>query len=224
MITSRRADRLASIVSEIARFDGVAISEPGDVTDERLRQRLIESAHQHFGGLDVLINNAGIGGIGQFAGSQPDRVRKIMEVNFFAPVELIRLALPLLRESESPAIVNIGSVLGHCSVPKKSEYSASKFALHGFTDALRMELARDGIDVLLISPSTTDTEFFEHADTSEEVAANRWAMSPEAVAQQVIRAIERGQRERILSLGGKLLVWCDRLFPRLNESSPHTVW
>ena len=90
-----------------------------------------------------------------------ERLRRVMEVNFFAPVELIRSAIPLLREGKRPLIVNISSVFGHRAVPRKSEYCASKFALHGFSDALRAELAREGIDVLLVSPSTTQSEFFD---------------------------------------------------------------
>jgi short-subunit dehydrogenase len=109
-----------------------------------------------------LVNNAGIGAIGPFAEASPERLRKIMEVNFFAPAELIRSALPLLEAGKRPLIVNVSSVLGHRGIPKKSEYCASKFALHGFSDALRCELAPRGIDVLLVSPSTTATEFFDN--------------------------------------------------------------
>ena len=99
--------------------------------------------------------------MGPFAGAGPDRLRRIMEVNFFAPVETIRAALPLLRYGRQPIVVNIGSVLGRCAVPDKSEYCASKFALHGFSDALRAELASEMVDVLLVSPSTTQSEFFD---------------------------------------------------------------
>src|SRR6185503_10392011 len=91
------------------------------------------------------------------------RLRQVFEVNLFAPAEFIREALPALRTGTTPIVVNVGSVLGHRAVPEKSEYCASKFALHGLTDALRSELAASQVDVLLVSPSTTESEFFERA-------------------------------------------------------------
>ena len=135
----------------------------GDITEPAIRGRLLDVARTEFGGLDCLINNAGMGGIGNFADTNESRLRRIMEVNFFAPLELTRLAIPKLRHGNRPLIVNVASVLGHRAVPKKSEYCASKFALHGFSDSLRSELAPQGIDVLIVSPSTTDTEFFDVA-------------------------------------------------------------
>ena len=111
----------------------------GDVTDPAVRQQLLDTARDQFGGLDGLVNNAGIGGIGEFSENDEAKLRRIMEVNYFAPLELIRLAIPELRKGHTPFIMNVASVLGHCAVPKKSEYCASKFALHGFSDALRCE-------------------------------------------------------------------------------------
>ena len=116
----------------------------GDVTDPAVRQRALDAARDELGGLDILVNNAGVAAHGRFADADPGRLRPIMEVNFFAAVELIREALPLLREGVQPIVVNIGSILGHRGAPHKSEYSASKFALHGFSEAVRPELATAG--------------------------------------------------------------------------------
>lgn len=188
----------------------------GDITNPDLQKETLSTAVEQLAGLDILINNAGIGGIGTFASADEARLRKIMEVNFFAPVELTRRALSLLRSSDDGVVVNVGSVLGHCAVPKKSEYCASKFAMHGLTDSLRMELASEGIDVILVSPSTTSSEFFEQAMRSRgDAAQNKSSMTPEAVARQIVRAIQKRKREVILSPGGKALVWADRLFPGL---------
>ena len=216
LLTARREDRLESLAAEVREHGSEPVIVTGDITDSNLRDRLVSQAKDSFGGLDVLINNAGIGGIGTFASADEARLRKIMEVNFFAPAELIRAALPLLRASDDGVIVNIGSVLGHCAVPKKSEYCASKFATHGLTDALRMELAEEDIDVLLVSPSTTSSEFFDQAMQSDGKAAkNDRSMTPEQVAAHTILAIEYGKREVVLSAGGKLLVWADRLVPSI---------
>jgi short-subunit dehydrogenase len=115
-------------------------------------------------------------------------------------------------------VVNIGSVLGHCAVPDKSEYCAAKFALHGLSDAVRIELRAQGIDLLLVSPSTTRSEFFARVIDGDGVRETRRpGMSPARVAELTLRAVEAGKREIILSWGGKLLVWADRIVPSLVD-------
>ena len=212
ILNARREDRLRELESEIRSDGGAAHCAPGDVSDPSLRRRLVETAKRELGGLDLLVNNAGMGRFGPFADSDEARLRQTLEVNFFAPVELIRDALPLLRTGERPMIVNISSVLGHVAMPHKSEYCASKFALHGFSDALRMELRSAGIGVLVVSPSTTATEFFDKAENDPGRRPKR-GMSPEKVARKTARAMERGRREIILSPEGSLAVWADRLTP-----------
>ncbi len=195
LVTARRAERLTALVSEIQASGGKTRSVPGDITDAQHRERLVRTAVDEFGRLDFLINNAGVGAIGRFDAAKPERLRQIMEVNFFAPAELIRLAIGELLRSDRGLIVNVGSVLGHRAVGLKSEYCASKFALHGFSDALRAELAESKIDVLLVSPSTTDSEFFEAVIEDTTGVANRnsgGAMPTAAVARKTIAAMKRG--------------------------------
>lgn len=216
VLTARRSERLAAVADEVRTAGGEVRTVVGDITDAELRSRLLDTATQEFGGLDLLINNAGIGGIGTFASADEERLRLIMEVNFFAPAELLRAALPLLRASDDGVVVNVGSVLGHCAVPKKSEYCASKFAMHGLNDSLRMELADEGVDVILANPSTTSSEFFDQAMRSDGKAAkNSNAMTPEEVAAKILLAVQRRKREVVLSFGGKALVWADRIAPGL---------
>jgi short-subunit dehydrogenase len=213
----RRGDRLQSLAAEVAsseRYRFIA----GDVTRREDRLAAIELANCDFGGLDCLVNNAGIGALGRFDAADEQRLRRVMEVNFFAPAEFIRDALPLLKQGNRPIVVNIGSVLGHRAMPDKSEYCASKFALHGFSDALRAELAPQGIDVLLVSPSTTTSEFFDAATGQSTKPHGRFgAMPAETVARRAVAAIAAGRHEIILSLGGKVLVWLDRLCPPLAD-------
>lgn len=213
MLTARREDRLHKLSSELKNGNTKIEYVAGDITDPALRSRLIEETQAKLGGLDLLINNAGVGALGPFLEADPSRLRKVMEVNFFAPVELIRECQPLLSAGHRPMIVNIVSVLGHRAVPTKVEYCASKFALHGFSDALRAELSGTGIDVLIISPSTTTSEFFDELDDDPRTTEKRQGMSPATVAKHCVRAIKQGRHEVILSAGGKLLVWLDRLCP-----------
>jgi len=214
---ARREERLRKLEGEVAapeRFAWIA----GDVTSKGDRAAAIDLCHQRFGGLDCLVNNAGFGALGPFAEADEARLRQIFEVNFFAAAEFVCESLPHLRQGKTPIIVNVGSVLGHFAVPGKSEYCASKFALHGLSDALRIELNREGIDVLLVSPSTTSSEFFDVAIGEREVSASRFgAMTPDSVARRIVRAIRQGRREIILSAGGTLLVWLDRLCPPLAQ-------
>jgi short-subunit dehydrogenase len=210
---ARRSQRLEELQSQVAgpeRYRWLV----GDVTRREDRAAALALAQREFGGLDALVNNAGIGGMGRFDDADETRLRRIMEVNFFAPAEFTREALPLLRAGNRPIVVNVGSVLGHRAVPGKSEYCASKFALHGLSDALRIELAPLSIDVLLVSPSTTQSEFFDAAGAA---TSEQRGMPAEVVARRTVAAMKAGRREIILSAGGKLLVWLDRLCPPLAD-------
>jgi short-subunit dehydrogenase len=219
VLLARRADKLAAVVDEIKQFGRRAEAVVGDVTDPASRQQAIEVAREQLGGLDILINNAGVSAHGRFADADPERLRPIMETNFFAPVELIRESLPLLKAGRQPIAVNIGSVLGQRGCPHKSEYSASKFALRGFSEAVRPELAALGIDVLVVTAGPTDTEFFQHL--LEEHGELPWGegkpVSPERVARATLRAIELGRHEIVPSWRGWLLTIANRLFPRLVD-------
>lgn len=219
VVTSRRAERLDQLRLAVGNPLRRLIALPGDITDAGHRERLIQTAESELGGLDILINNAGIGGVGPFESASPERLRKIFEVDFFAVAEMTRLSLPLLHRGASPAVCLISSVLAHRGVPRKSEYCAAKFALRGWSEALRVELKPHGIDLIAVSPSTTKSEFFESlvgTDPSEK-SRSFGMMTSEAVARATLRAIRRGKREVILSPGGKALVWISRFAPSLTD-------
>lgn len=230
LAVARRQDRLDDLVSEFregldlkpGNKSGSIVSSVGDITIAADRQRWADWCQSNWGGLDILVNNAGSGAIGRFDTSSPERVRKLMEVDFFGPVELTRACLPLLKQRSTisrPAIVMIGSVLAHRAVPLKSEYCAAKFALRGWAESLRCELAGQRIDVLQIDPSTTRSEFLDSlidtpaGTTSESIGS----MSPKRVATLIIRAIENSKRRLVLSVGGRLLVSASRWFPGIVD-------
>jgi short-subunit dehydrogenase len=221
LICARRAERLQSLAEELrATAPDISIRcLPGDVTDAANRRDWIDAARE-FGGLDVLMNNAGSGAYGRFDAADEARLRRLFEVNFFAPAELMRETLPLLRASAAagrrPLIVNVSSVLAHRAAPLKSEYSAAKFALHGLSDAVRAELTRDGIDLLLVSPSTTATEFSQQATAAGENPPPTYGKpaTPEHVARRAVRAMETGRHEVMIGRGAKWLILLDRLVPR----------
>jgi short-subunit dehydrogenase len=215
LLSARTRSALEEVATECNRLQGEATFLAGDVTDAVYRDSLVQSAVSQFGGLDVLINNAGISAHNPFSAGDAASSRRIMEVNYFAATELTRRALPELRKGQKPAIVNMGSILGHRGIPFNSEYAASKFALRGWTESLRAELAAEGIDVLLVSPGTTDTEFFDHliAKRGELPWAKGKAISAADVAEQSVRALERGRREIFPNWRGRLLVIGNRIVP-----------
>jgi short-subunit dehydrogenase len=180
---------------------------------------MVEAAVRCFGGLDVLVNNAGIGATGHFAEVSPDRLRQIMEVNFFGLAETTRVFLPLLRQGNRPAIVNISSIAGKRGIPARSEYSASKFAVQGFSEALRAELAREDIDVLVVCPGLTQTNFSQNMieQKARLQLDHLRGMTAEQVAAATLRAIERGRSEICLTFQGKLMVFVSRFLPGLAD-------
>jgi short-subunit dehydrogenase len=215
LLVARNRQRLDGLAQELSSQGHEAEVVCGDLTHDAVRQQAANDAGHRWGGLDLLVNCAGVGASGPFAEASPDRLRQIMEVNFFALAELTRLALPLLRRGMRPMVVNVGSILGHLGLPTMAEYSASKFAVRGLSQALRAELAPVGIDVLLVSPATTATEFFDHQLEVRGSSAWRFGkgIAPEKVARATVRAIRRGSREIFPGWGARLLRAAVRFAP-----------
>lgn len=215
-----RSDALLhELAEEVHARGGVLETAAGDITNPNDRQRMVEAALAQFGGIDLLVNNAGIGATGHFVEVSPERLRMIMEVNFFGVTEMVRAFLPVLRAGNRPAIVNISSIAGKRGIPARSEYSASKFAVGGFSEALRAELAKDGIDVLVVCPGLTDTNFSKNMleQKARMPVDHLRGMKPEKAAATILRTIERGRHEVCLTFQGKLLVFVSRFFPRLAD-------
>lgn len=220
LLLARSGETLLPLVAELLT-GGATSAEAlvGDVIDPVFRAAVVEQIRRNWQGLDVLVNNAGVSAHGHFDEHDAAILRQVMEVNFYAPTELTRLALPLLADGHDSLIVNVGSILGHRGMPYNSEYSASKFALRGWSEALRTELRARGIDVLLVSPGTIDTEFFEHllAKSDSLPWGKQKGISPAAAARQIVRAIELRRTEIYPNWRGRLLVAVNRWAPRLVD-------
>ncbi len=190
-----------------------------DVTSADDRRRMAEAATAHYGGLDVLVNNAGVGATGHFADVSSDRLRAIMEVNFFGLTETTRVCLPLLRKGTTPAVVNISSIAGKRGLPARSEYSASKFAVQGFSEALRAELDKDGIDVVVVCPGLTQTNFSRNMIERKALMQfdHLRGMTSEMVAEATLTSLARGRHDVTLTWPGRLLVLVSRFLPRFVD-------
>lgn len=214
------ASRNAKALDELARLlQGDVIVVPTDITKPDDRRRLVDTVVERFGGLDLLINNAGIGSWGHFATSTPEIMRQVMEVNFFGPVELTRVAMPHLMKGNEPAVVNVTSMCGRKGMPAWPEYSASKFALVGMSEAWRGEFARFDVDVITIVPGLTDSGFQNNWLRSDGKADLRFeeGMKPEEVAAGIVDAIRRNRREVVLGREARRLLRFNRFFPRLTN-------
>src|SRR5262245_48230335 len=219
VLAARSAGKLEEIAHSLAGRGGETLVLPADITSESDRRRLIDTAVERFGGLDLLINNAGVGSFGHFADSSEDVLRQIMEVNFFAPAELIRLAIPILSQGQQPAIVNIASMCGRRGLPAWTEYSASKFALCGLTEALRGEMIRFDIDVLLVLPGLTRSDLPRHLlrNTGRMKIEFDRGMPPEQVAGDILHAVEKNRTETVLGRDARWMLRVNRLLPRLMD-------
>jgi short-subunit dehydrogenase len=220
VLAARNVEQLASLEGEIRTHGGEAVAVPTDVAGPGDRNRLVETAVSAWGGLDVLINNAGAGAMGFFASAGEERLRRLFESNFFAATELTRLALPHLRHGKNPMIVNVGSVIGRRGVPGCSEYCATKFALSGWSEALRAELADQGIHVLLASPGYIESSFKQNLLENRVAFSwqNQRGMSSDRCAQIIVAAIQHRRNEVVITSQGKLLLWLNRLVPRLVDA------
>ncbi len=219
ILAARNQDSLQALADELRRTGADFETVVADLTRPDDRRRMIDAAVDRFGGLDILINNAGIGATGHFVEASEDRLRKIMEVNFFGLTEITRLAIPVLAQGTKPMIVNISSIAGKRAIPARSEYSASKFAVQGFTEALRAELVRFGIDVLCVSPGLVASNFSQNLlENKARVQMDHMrSMTPEAAAELTLRAAEKGKNDIVLTGRAKLLYHLNRFFPRLID-------
>jgi short-subunit dehydrogenase len=217
VLTARSAERLDELAGEIGAGGDVVVV-PADVTSEADRQKILDTASR-LGGLDVLLNNAGVGCSGHFADGTEAMLRQVMEVNFFAPAELMRRAVPLLTRGRQPAIVNVASMCGRRGIPAWSEYSASKFALAGLTEALRGEFARFDIDLLLIVPGLTRGELRRNLlrnDARLQIPLEK-GLPAEQVAGAILRALSANTPEIWLGSDTRWILRIHKFFPHLMD-------
>ncbi|HVL15931.1 MAG TPA: SDR family oxidoreductase [Gemmata sp.] len=218
-LASRSADALEQLAATLRAAEGDVFAVSADVTRPEDRERLVRTAVERFGGIDLLINNAGVGSWGHFATSTPEIMRQVMEVNFFGPVELTRAALPHLTKGNQPAVVNVTSMCGRKGMPAWPEYSASKFALVGMSEAWRGEFARFDVEVITVVPGLTDSGFQNKWLRTEGKADLKFeeGMKPEEVAEGIVDAVRHNRTEIVLGREARRLLRFNRYFPRLTN-------
>lgn len=222
VLVARNEEALAALVREIREAGGEAVAVTADVAHLKDLERVAEVATREFGGFDSWVNNAGVSVYGTLQQIPLPDQRRVFEVNYWGLVHGSLVAAKHLRESGAGAIVNVGSVLADQAVALQGPYCASKHAVKGFTDALRMELEHDGapISVTLIKPSAVDTPFFEHAKSYLDAPGIRNpppAYDPALVARAILHACETPVRTLTVGFGGYAYALLGNLAPRLTD-------
>ncbi len=193
-----------------------------DVSNENDCRHFIETTIKVFGGIDILINNAGISMRALLKDVQVDVLRKLMDINFFGAVYCTKLALASIIERKG-AIIGISSIAGYRGLPGRSGYSASKFALQGWLESIRTELMDDGVHVMWISPGFTASNIRNAALTEEGLPQGdtpldeNKLMSPEECARHIFHAIDQKKRSLVLTFNGKQTVFMNKFFPSLAD-------
>ncbi|MEK7729977.1 MAG: SDR family oxidoreductase [candidate division KSB1 bacterium] len=211
-----------ALAKELQQADIPACGYACDVREEHACHAAIQTVKVHFGGIDVLINNAGITQRSAFAQTESDVFRRVMNVNFFGALYCTQAALPALMQSQGTIIV-MSSIAGFSPLFGRSGYSASKYALHGLFESLRTEVRDSGVHVMMVCPGFTATGIEKNAlggdgqpATQPRSTTGRIA-TPEEVAEAIYRAACKRKRLLVLSRVGKLAYWVSRFMPALYE-------
>ena len=219
-LCARSGERVRAAAEEVKKAHGVrAIGVSCDVTRPGQIAAFARRVEEEFGGCDILINNAGVGAMARIEDSTQETLRRVFEVNFFALFELTQLALPHLKKGAEPMVVNLSSIVGLRGVPHYSVYGSAKFAVAGLSESMRAEFVRYGIDVLLVCPGTTQTEFFDVLcqDTSQPKLPVHRSVTSEYVAARIVRAMKQGKHKIIPYFPAVLLDKLNRLCPRFVD-------
>jgi short-subunit dehydrogenase len=204
--------------AEQASPDCLAV--PGDLTVDGFADDLVDRVLAHFGRIDILINNAGIGLYAPPTEAPLPLVKKLFELNVFTPLRLAQLVAPVMRRQGSGVIVNLGSVGGGVSLPWAALYCASKFALHAINDSLRRELRADGIHVMKVCPGIVATGFRDHvlAGTAPGGVENiKRVVTPDQVAAGILKGIERRRCNVYVPWLSKVFMSVDFVAPRVMD-------
>ncbi|GIV97985.1 MAG: short-chain dehydrogenase [Herpetosiphonaceae bacterium] len=218
-LAARSAQALEDLVQELGGAS-VALALPCDVSDPVAAAELVTRTVEVFGGLDVLVNNAGIGHYGSLIDAPWTEIEQVFATNLFGPIHLIRAAVPVMRRRGGGVIINVSSVNGRRALPLMAAYSASKYALNGIADALRVELSRDRIAVVTLLPGAVRTRFNTALLGKPPSGGRRggpFPSSPERVARRIVDLARHPRPIAYVTFRDRLWVWLSLLAPRLVD-------
>ncbi len=217
ILVARSADKLKTLSEELSSLAPCRF-EPCDLGETEAVKNLLQRL-QSLDRLDGLVLNAGVGLYGKFESTEEKDIRHLFEVNFFSYLALIQGLLPALQKGREPRIMTVSSIVSWRAIARLSAYSASKSALNGFVEALRVELKPHGIAITNAYPPRVRTDFTANAKSSgwRPFDTDKGGQAPEVTARRMVRAYLRGKRDAYLSFSNRLLLWGNFLFPGLID-------
>lgn len=222
VITGRNLEALQEVEKELKAKNIDVLAIQADVTKMEDNQRVAEETLKHFGKIDVLINNAGLSMRAFFEEVDVEVIRQLMEVNFFGAIYATKCCLPHIIKQKG-SVIGVSSIAGNRGLPARVGYSASKFALQGFLEALRAEMLEKGVHVLTASPYYVASNIRFRSLTkdgtiqSDSPRDEKKMMTAEECARQIYRATVKRKKIIVIGLMGKITVWLNKLFPSLMD-------
>jgi len=219
VLAARSGEKLQEVAKKISSYGVEVLSVVTDVSKEEDCKKLVDEALIKFGRIDVLVNNAGISMRAAFADLDVSVLKKVMDVNFWGMVYCTRYAIASILENKG-SVVGVSSIAGYKGLPGRTGYSSSKFAMHGFLEALRIENIKKGLHVLIACPGFTASNIRNTAlsgdgsSQGETPRDEQKMMQPEEVAACIVDAVVKRKDRLTLTFNGKLTVLLNKFFPR----------
>jgi short-subunit dehydrogenase len=222
VLAARSAPKLESLEKEITDLGAEALACVTDVSHEDECRKMVEAAVRKFGTIDILVNNAGISMKALFDDVDISVLKRLMDVNFWGTVYCTKYALPYIVSNRG-SIVGVSSTAGFHGLPGRTGYSASKFAMHGFLETLRIENLKKNLHVMIIAPGFTASEIRRNALLADGTPQGnspreeKKLMSPEFVARWVLKGIRKKKRNKIMTWAGRFTALLQRIIPAVVD-------
>ncbi len=221
-LVARTESKLIELANSIQHLGGEAMYVVADVSNESDCAKMIGNVVDRYGQIDVLVNNAGISMRALFLDLDLADFKKVMNINFYGTVYTTKYALTHILARQG-SVVGVSSIAGHKGLPARTAYSASKFAMRGFLEALRIENLKKGLHVLIASPGFTASNIRQNAlnssgENQQESPRNETKMmSAEEVSERIVIAVQKRQNSIVLTSQGKFLVFLNKFLPSLVD-------
>lgn len=228
VISGRDTGKLYETSQELSEQEISHLAVPCDVSREEEAEKLIRETINTFGQLDILINNAGISMRARFQDLDLAVIKQVMDINFYGTVFVTKYALPSILKSKG-SIIGVSSIAGYRGLPGRTGYSASKFAMQGFLEALRTEVMHQGVHVMVACPGFTASNIRNTALNAggqvqgESPRAEEKMMTAEEVAARILKATRARKREVVMTVQGKLTVFLNKWLPGLTDKLVYKV-
>ncbi|MCC5920619.1 MAG: SDR family oxidoreductase [Cyclobacteriaceae bacterium] len=227
-VSGRNQSRLDSLSKELKAVNIDHLCLLADSANKSDNEQMVSQLVDRYGQLDLLVNNAGISMRALFEVLDLDTFEQVMDINFYGAVYATKYALPHLKKSKG-GIIAVSSINGHRGTPARTAYTASKYAMNGFFEALRTEVMHEGIKILVVSPGFTGTNIRQNALNEKGEAQGESPrdeskmMSAEEVAKRSVLAFNKGKRDLVLTTQGKLAVFLNKWMPSRMDKIVYDV-